>query len=116
MAVKIAVNRPKTEFEVQSEAIALLKDALGPSYIVRGEYSYRGCRFDIAIFHSDSRDLVCTIEVKKRGGQRKHGKQTTRYHRATNKPCVLLTQHTMHQAIGALKARLSSPERTQVGA
>ena len=114
--MKIAVNKPKSEFEIQAEAIVMLKDALGPSYIVRGEYTYRGCRFDIAVFHAKSRDLVCTIEIKKRGGQKKHGKQTTRYHRATNKPCVLLTQHTMRHAIGVLKMRLSSPERLQAEA
>jgi len=105
--MKIAIERAKTEFEIQAEAVALLKDALGPSYIVRGEYSYRGCRFDVAIFKTESRDLVCTIEIKKRGGMRKHHRQLNKYHRATGLPCVLLTEHTMKSAIGALKTRLS---------
>jgi RecB family endonuclease NucS len=105
--MKIAKNKPKSEFEVQAEAISLLKEALGEDYIVRGEYSYRNCRFDIAVFRSDSRDLVCTVEIKRRGGMRKNHKQINRYFRATNKPCILLTEHTMHFAIDALKTRLS---------
>lgn len=106
--MKIAIEKAKTEFEIQSEAIALLKEALGPSYIVRGEYTYRRCRFDVAIFKADSRDLVCTIEIKKRGGVNKHHKQTNKYHRATGKPCVLLTEATMLGAIGALRTRLAA--------
>jgi len=104
--MKIGKDRPKSEFEVQSEAIELLKNALGDDYIVRGEYAYRGCRFDIAVFRSSDRELVCTIEVKKRGGMRKHHQQVNRYFRATNKPCVLLNEHTMRFAIGQLKTRL----------
>lgn len=106
--MKIAVERARSEFEIQAEAIALLKEALGPAYLVRGEYTYRRCRFDVAIFNAESRDLVCTIEIKKRGGVNKHHKQTNKYHRATGKPCVLLTEATMRGAIGALKTRLST--------
>lgn len=106
--MKIAIERAKSEFEIQAEAIALLKEALGPAYIVRGEYTYGRCRFDVAIFKAESRDLVCTIEIKKRGGVNKHHKQTNKYHRATGKPCVLLTESTMRFAIGALKTRLSA--------
>jgi hypothetical protein len=105
--VKIAKERHKTEFEIQAEAMRLLEDALGPNYIVRGEYSYHGCRFDLAIFRADSRDLVCTVEIKKRGGK-KHAKQTNRYHWATGKPCVLLTEDTMRFGIGSLATRLKS--------
>jgi hypothetical protein len=105
--MKIAVERARSEFEIQAEAIALLKEALGPGYI-RGEYTYRQCRFDVAIFKAESRDLVCTIEIKKRGGVNKHHRQTNKYHRATGKPCVLLTEATMHGAIGALKTRLAA--------
>jgi|SRR6185369_12211867 len=106
--IKIAVDRPKSEHEIQAEAVALLKEALGSAYIVRAEYTYRDCRFDIAIFRADDREMVCTIEVKKRGGVNKHHKQTNRYHRATGRPCVLLTEATMRGAIGALKTRLAS--------
>jgi hypothetical protein len=35
-------------------------------------------------------------------------KQTNRYHWATGKPCVLLTEDTMRFAIGSLATRLKS--------
>lgn len=106
--MKIAIERAKSEFEIQAEAIALLKEALGPNYIVREEYTYARCRFDVAVFKADDRELVCTIEIKKRGGVNKHHKQTNRYHRATGRPCVLLTEATMYAAIGAIKTRLAA--------
>lgn len=105
--IKIAIDRPKSEHEIHAEAVTLLKEALGAAYIVRAEYTFRNCRFDIAVFRADDRELVCTIEIKKRGGVNKHHKQTNRYQRATGKPCVLLTEATMRVAIGALKTRLA---------
>jgi len=106
--MKIALERPKSEFEVQAEAITLLKEVLGEKYIVRGEYAIKRLRFDIAIFRSEDRELVCTIEIKKSGGTRKHQKQLSKYYWATGKPCILLTQHTMHSAVRALKNRLGA--------
>lgn len=105
--MKIAINRPKSEFEIQAEAIALLVETLGPSYIVRGEYTYRGCRFDIAIFRAEDRELVCTLEIKKRGGMNRHHRQVNKYSRATNKPCVLLNEQTLRQSIDTIKRRLA---------
>ena len=63
--MKIAKERRPSEFETQAKALHTLREILGDNYIVAGEYDYRGCRFDIAIFKADSRDLVCTIEIKR---------------------------------------------------
>jgi len=112
MALKIAVEKSKSEFEIQAEAYRLLSEALGEKYLVRGEYTYRGCRFDLAIFDAASRDLICTIEIKRtktKGWTRKasHVRQTTRYQRATGKPCLLLNEATMRSAVQQIKARLT---------
>lgn len=112
MPLKIAIDRKQSEFEIQADALRLLAETLGPDYIVRGEYTYRGCRFDIAIFRADTRDLVCTIEVKKdcsKGWTRKRStiRQTTKYQRATGRPCIALNEATMHSAIALLKKRLA---------
>jgi hypothetical protein len=105
--MKIAKSKKKSEFELQAEAMILLKASLGDSYIVRGEYVYRRCRFDLAIFRVADRELICTIEIKPRGGMKKHHKQINRYHRATGKPCVLLNEDNMYAAIAALKAHFA---------
>lgn len=105
--MKIAINPEKAEFETHAKALFMLREALGESYIVSAEHSYRKCRFDIAIFEAKNRTCVCTVEIKRKGGIRKHGKQLNRYFWATGKPCVLLTEATLVPAILALKSKLS---------
>lgn len=111
MVVKMSKKLGPSEYEIQREAHTLLSEALGENYIVRGEYTHRGCRFDLAIFLAKTSELVCTIEIKRRRGNQngklKTRRQTTKYYRATNKPCILLTDKTMHSAIAALKKQLS---------
>lgn len=109
--MKIAKNKALTEFEVQALALSLLRDALGEEYIVRGEYHYRGCRFDLAIFCAESRDLICTIEVKKRvnrtGRKASTRAQIRKYEAATGRPCVLLHEGNVHGVVAALRGRIS---------
>lgn len=111
-AIKIAKDRKPSEYELQREAHTLLIDALGDHFIVRGEYTYGGCKFDLAVFNAETRDLICTIEIKRKigGPNKKHAaiKQTNKYHRRTDKPCILLTEGSMHSAIAYLKKNLTS--------
>ena len=108
MTIKIAKERPQSEYEIQREAHSLLTEALGVAYIVRGEYAYGGCIFDLAIFNAETRDLVCTVEIKRKKYNRKARTvaQTNKYHRRTGKPCILLTDKTMRGAIAYLKNNL----------
>lgn len=79
-----------TEFEVQSLAYGILRKHLYPSYLVRGEYKFPGCRCDIAIFkaHQDKDPtLVCVVEIKK-NPETWATSQGERYETLLGVPCV----------------------------
>lgn len=92
------------EFEVQARLFSELPKILGDGFIVRPEVSFNGCRFDLAIFEAESRNLVCVIEVKRRAGN-KPGKlstqrQISKYQMATGKPCILVHDKNIDQFLG----------------
>lgn len=81
-----------SEFEVQALAYGILRKNLYPDYLVRGEYKFEKCRFDIAIFkaHPEKEpELRLVIEVKKNP----NGYTTTqgsRYSDAAGVPCLYI--------------------------
>lgn len=113
MTIVIAKNKRLSEFEIQAKALALLKDVLGDEYIIRGEYNYRGCRFDLAIFKAATRELICTIEIKKRtnrtGRKLTTIRQIHRYEAATRKPCILLHEGNLDQVVAHLAVNMKRP-------
>lgn len=97
-----------TEFEVQSLAYSILRKALWPKYLVRGEYFVEkgnkeethplsisnGCKLDIAIFtpfneKNEVPKLVLAIEVKK-GTKSISTKQGERYSKILGVPCIYI--------------------------
>jgi hypothetical protein len=110
--LKIAKDKALSEFEVQALALSSLKEALGDGYIVRGEYSYQGCRFDLAIFDIKTRELICTIEIKKytknRGEKRQAARQARNYEVTTGRPCILLHEGNLQSMVAAVRARMTT--------
>ena len=107
---------PKTsEFEVQAKLFHGLREILGDRYLVKGEVTYNGCRFDLAIFDAETRVLICTLEVK--GSIRKPGKrarvqrQLSRYRIATGTDCILVSAGNADAVLSALRARFSAGQR-----
>lgn len=81
-----------TEFEVQALAYGILRKNLYPKYLIRGEYSFEGCRIDIAIFKAypdKEPQLALVIEVKKTnlGTSTNQG---TRYETLLGVPCIYI--------------------------
>lgn len=81
-----------SEFEVQALAYGILRKNLYPNYLVRGEYKFETCRFDIAVFkaHPDKEpELKVVIEVKKspKGTSTSQG---VRYSEIGDVPCVYI--------------------------
>lgn len=113
--MKLAKDRKLTEFEVQAEAMELLRDVLGNRFIIRGEYAYQNCRFDLAIFDANTRNLICTIELKQKTNRPGRNLQTRRqirkYESVTGKPCILLHEGNLYQAVRRLKDRFLQKER-----
>ena len=110
--MKIAKFKGPSEFEIQSKIMNALPSLLGDGFIVRGEYKYHNCIFDIAIFNAGKRNLICTIEVKKRVGNQ-NGKNATinqlnKYQRRTGKPCILVTDKNVDQVLMAVKNRFTA--------
>lgn len=81
-----------SEFEVQALAYGILRKNLYPNYLVRGEYKFETCRFDIAIFkaHPDKEpELKVVLEIKK--SPKGHSiSQGERYESAAGVPCVYI--------------------------
>lgn len=109
--MKIAKDAKISEFEVQAKLFYGLREILGDRYLVKGEVTYNGCRFDLAIFHAETRSLICTLEVK--GSMRKPGKrprvqrQLARYRIATGKDCILVSARNADAILAALRARFA---------
>lgn len=103
--MKVAEKRHRTEFEVQADAYFMLKEALGDGYRVHAEYTYNGCRFDLAVFDAQTRDLICTLEIKKKVPKkhRETREQIRRYECATGKPSILVTDNSLRHVIAHLK-------------
>lgn len=109
--MKTTKERHLSEFEIQSYLFHQLTNVLGTGYIVRGEVTHGSCRFDLAIFDAHSRKLLCTLETKKRHGN-KNSKwstinQISKYQTATGKPCILVTDKNMYSIVSAVRARLA---------
>lgn len=81
-----------SEFEVQSLAYSILRKNLYPDYLVRGEYKFETCRFDIAVFkaHPDQEpELKLVIEVKKSPTGWTTA-QASRYSDVAKVPCIYI--------------------------
>lgn len=81
-----------SEFEVQALAYSILRKNLYPDYLVRGEYKFEKCRFDIAIFkaHKEKEpELKLVLEVK-RSPIGYTTAQGSRYSEATGVPCLYI--------------------------
>lgn len=85
-------NKQWSEFEVQALAYSILRKNLYPNYLVRGEYKFQTCRFDIAIFkaHKNSDpELKVVLEVKK-NSKSKTTSQGERYTSVAGVPCIYI--------------------------
>ncbi len=113
--MKVAKNPKVMEFEVQARLFAELPKILGEGFIVRPEVSYNGCRFDLAVFESVSRNLVCVIEVKRRAGNKpgklKTQKQISKYQAATGKPCILVHDKNIDQFLSNIAPGIKRREQ-----
>lgn len=81
-----------SEFEVQSLAFSILRKHLYPTYLVRGEYKFDGCRVDIAIFKANKEtepELKLVLEVKKNPSGTTIS-QGTRYEDLLGVPCLYI--------------------------
>jgi len=81
-----------SEFEVQALAYSILRKNLYPNYLVRGEYKFEKCRFDIAVFKANQGiepTLKVVLEVKK-SPTGTTTSQGTRYSEAAGVPCVYI--------------------------
>ncbi len=88
-----------SEFEVKALAYSILRKALYPKFLVRGEFKFpktqevRGCRLDIALFlpgiEKQAPVLILAIEVKK-GIKSRSEKQGKRYSELLQVPCIYI--------------------------
>lgn len=81
-----------TEFEVQALAYSILRKALYPGYLVRGEYKFDSCRPDISVWKANQKEppeLKFVIEIKKNPSGEATA-QGERYTQLLNVPCIYL--------------------------
>jgi hypothetical protein len=85
-------NKQWSEFEVQALAYGILRKNLYPNYLVRGEYKFETCRFDIAIFkaNKDSEPTLKVVLEVKKSPKGKTTSQGERYTSVAGVPCIYI--------------------------